>query len=292
MAGENQTPRVLANEFLGTFILMFIGDGAVAVSVSTGGYDLFGVGIMWGFAVMFAIYAAGGVSGAHINPAVTISMAAFRGFPRRLVAPYIVAQIAGAFVAAALLYVIWSSAIAQFEAANGIVRNNPGSTPAESGARSAMIFFTFAPNPAFATNLGWSWDAVSPIVWFLSEVSITALLVWLVFALTDEKNPLVPRANIGPLLIGFVVAMLVAYEAPISMAALNPARDLGPRIFGLLAGWGEVAFPGPRGLWWMPTVSTIVGGLVGAAIYTFVTRPFFVPRVPEVPEEAEEEGEE
>lgn len=288
MAEERQLPRVLANEFLGTFILLFIGNGAVAVAISAGGYDLFGVGVMWGFAVMFAIYAAGGVSGAHINPAVTISMALFRQFPRRLVAPYIVAQIAGAFVAAALLYIVWSGPIASFEAANGITRNNPGAVPAESGARSAMIFFTFAPNPAFATDLGWSWDTVSPLVWFISEASITALLVWLVFALIDEKNPLVPRANIGPLLIGFVVAMLVAYEAPISMAALNPARDLGPRIFAFLAGWGEVAFPGPRGLWFMPTVSTIVGGIIGGAIYTYVTRPFFERQAPEAGEEGEE----
>lgn len=274
MSGQNDF-RLYLNEMLATFILMFLGDGAVAVSVSSGGYDLFAVGIMWGFAVMFAIYAGGGVSGAHLNPAVTISLATYGRFDKKKVIPYIISQIVGAFLAAAILYYVWAEPIASFERSIGVARDSIGSTPAESGARSAMIFYTFAPNPGFASANGWTWETISPAVWFISEAVITAILVWLVFALTDDKNPLVPKANIGPFLVGLLVAALVAYEAPISMAALNPARDLGPRIFCFLAGWGPVAFPGPRGLWWMPTVSTIVGGLIGGFIYDYATRPYF-----------------
>ncbi|HIQ03335.1 MAG TPA: aquaporin family protein [Desulfurococcales archaeon] len=268
---------VYINEFLGTWILMFLGNGAVVVAVISGGYDLFGVAILWGFAVTFAIYAAGGVSGAHLNPAVTIPLTIYRKFPVRKVPLYIICQILGAFFATVVLYAVWSGAIVHFEKVNGIIRSAIGATPAESGARSAMIFFTFAPNPAFATANGWGWDTVSPLQWFLSEAVITACLVWWIFALTDEKNPMAPKvAGIAPAIIGGVVAALVAYEAPISMAALNPARDLGPRIFCYFAGWGPVAFPGPRGLWWMPSLSTIVGGIIGGAIYQYLTRPFFL----------------
>ena len=116
------------------------------------------------------------------------------------------------------------------------------------------------------------------VTWFVSEVIITAVLLFGVFFIIDEINAGRPLANIGPAFIGILVAGLVAYEAPVSMAALNPARDLGPRIFTLLAGWGEIAIPGPRGGFWIPTVSTIIGGLVGGATYHLVyKRAYPVP---------------
>lgn len=274
VADENWTAKYI-NELVGTFILILLGDGSVIVSVLTSGFDLFGVAVLWGFAVMFAVYWAGGVSDAHINPAVTIANAAYREFSWRHVPGYIIAQIVGAFLAAATLFYTWSGYYRMFSQTNGVVRGQPGSSI------TGMTLWTFAPNPAFAgvvvgdaNSLQQVASLVSFPQWFFSEMVITAILVGVIFALGDEWNPVGTRTEpgLGAFLIGLLVAALVQYEAPVSMAALNPARDLGPRIFGYLVGWGPIAFPGPRGGWWMPTVSTIVGGLVGGILYDVLTR--------------------
>lgn len=256
-------------EFFGTFILIFFGDGAIAAAVWTGSYDLFGVGIMWGLAVALAVYAVGAVSGAHINPAVTISFAAYTDFPWRKVVPYTVAQTAGAFVAAAAIHAAFSGVLNAFERAENIVRGEPGSQ------LSAMIYTTYAPNPAIVGTDEAAFAQVPHTQWFASEVIITAVLVFGVMFLIEQLNAGRPLANIGPLMIGLLVAALVAYEAPVSMAALNPARDLGPRIWTFLAGWGEIAFPGPRNGFWIPTVSTLAGGLLGGALFTYVMKPLY-----------------
>ncbi|HSM54902.1 MAG TPA: MIP/aquaporin family protein [Candidatus Sulfomarinibacteraceae bacterium] len=273
----------LTAEFVGTFILILIGDGAVAVSVWTGAYDLWAVALMWALAVALAVYAVGAVSGAHINPAVTITMAAFGDFEWRKVLPYIVAQILGAFVAAAAIHVAFSGIIEAFEAAEGIVRGQAGSQ------LSAMVYTTYAPNPAIIGTSAEALAQVSHVQWFVSEVIITAVLLFGIFFLVEAANEGRPLANMSALLIGLLVGALVAYEAPVSMAALNPARDLGPRIWTLLAGWGEIAFPGPRAGFWIPTVSTIVGGLIGGAIYTYLFKGIYpVPAEPgRVPPEVE-----
>lgn len=244
--------------------MILFGNGAVAVSVVYGAYDLWAVSLMWFVGVSLAVYAGGAISGAHINPAVTLSIATFTDFPWRKVGPYIIAQILGAFVASVAIFIAWSGAISAFEASNGIVRGEPGSQ------LSAMIFTTYAPNPAIVGTDQAAFDQVSHVTWFVSETIITAILLFGIFFIIEEMNAGRPLANIGPAIIGIVVAGLVAYEAPISMAALNPARDLGPRIFTLLAGWGDIAFPGPRAGFWIPTVATIVGGLIGGAIYHLV----------------------
>src|SRR5437868_2689294 len=108
---ENIQPASLTGqciaEFIGTFIVILIGDGAVAAAVLANQLDGWGVAMMWGLAVTFGIYVAGTVSGAHFNPAVTVAMAVFRGFPIRNIVPFILSQIAGAFSAAACLYLFW-----------------------------------------------------------------------------------------------------------------------------------------------------------------------------------------
>ncbi len=276
MAEEYWRAKYL-NELVGTFILILLGDGAVVVSVLTGGFDLFGVAVLWGFAVMFAVYWVGGVSEGHINPAVTIANAVWRDFPWKHVPGYIVSQIVGAFLAAATLFVTWSGYYQQFNEANNVVTGEPGSSI------TGMTLWTFFPNPAFAgvkigdfQTLNEAAFLVSFPQAFFSEVVITAILVGVIFALVDDWNPMGTRATpaISAFLIGLLVAALVQYEAPVSMAALNPARDLGPRIFGYLAGWGEIAFPGPRGGWWLPTTSTIVGGIIGGGLYDLLTRRY------------------
>ncbi|GAD52554.1 glycerol uptake facilitator protein [Halarchaeum acidiphilum MH1-52-1] len=271
-SSENWGYRYL-NELIGTFILVLLGDGAVVLNILTGGFGLFGVSILWGFAVMFAVYWVGGVSEGHINPAVTIANAAFRGFPWRRVPGYIAAQVVGAFLGAVWLLFIWSGYYDAYDAAHGVTRGAPGSSI------TGMTLWTFFPNPAFAgVTPEKPLTAVASLVSFpqafLSQAMVTAVLVAVIFALTDDRNPMGTRdtAALGAFLIGLLVAALVMYESPIDMAALNPARDFGPRVAGYLFGWGRIAFPGPRGGWWVPVLAPLVGGLVGAFAYDYGTR--------------------
>jgi len=267
---QNSLVAEMGAEFIGTFLLILFGCGSVAVSVWTGSYDLWAVSLMWFLGVGLGVYAAAAISGGHINPAVTIAVAAFDDeFEWGKVIPYIVAQILGAFVAAAAIHLAVGGILAAFEATNGIIRGAAGSQ------LSAMAFTTFAPNPAIIGTGAEALAQVTMTQWFLSEVIITAILVFGVFFLIEAANEQRPMANWWPGWVGLLVAALVAYEAPVSMAALNPARDLGPRIWILLTGWGQIAFPGPRGGFWIPTVSTIVGGLIGGAIYYYVYRHFY-----------------
>jgi glycerol uptake facilitator protein len=267
------------NEVIGTYILILFGCGSVVVSILTGAFGLFGVAILWGFAVTFGVYWAGAVSSAHINPAVTVAMAAWDDFPWRRVPGYVASQLVGAFLAAATLWVTWLGWYQQFFQSQGIQPGEPGSS------LSGMTLWTFAPNPAFA-GVGAGEDGVTTMAdvaglvsvpqWFFSEVVITAILVAAIFAMLDENSDLAVTDDIGifAIAVGFLVAMLVQYEAPVSMAALNPARDLGPRVFGFVVGYGEIAFPGPRGMFWVPAVSTLVGGLVGGGVYQYATASF------------------
>src|SRR5690349_20672215 len=147
------------SEFLGTMILILLGDGVVAMAVAalnqsgrgTKIFDASGdwllIGFGWGLAVAFAVYVAGGVSGAHLNPAVTISMAWRRGFAWSKVPGYIVAQVLGAFVGAMLVYLNYRYAIGSYEDANKIVRGTAESVPTFS------IFATF-PAPYFDSWTG------------------------------------------------------------------------------------------------------------------------------------------
>lgn len=272
MTSPSDTPSLLAEsiaEGVGTFILILFGCGAVAVSVAAGAYDLWAVSLMWFLGVALGVYASGSVSGGHINPAVTISFAAFTDFPWRKVPAYVVAQLCGAFLASVAIFAAWSGVIAAFESSEQLTRGQAGSQ------LSGMIFTTYAPNPAIVGTDQAAMAQVPQGQWFGSEVIITAVLVFAIMYLIEEINDSRPLANMGPAMIGLLVAGLVAYEAPVSMAALNPARDLGPRVFLLIAGWGDIAFPGPRGGWWIPTVSTMVGGLIGGGFYHYAYRWVF-----------------
>lgn len=275
---ERSIIHEMVAECIGTFILVLFGVGAVAVSVWTGGLSLWPVALMFALGVTLGVYASGKISGGHINPAVTLTLAVFTGFPWGKVAPYIIAQFAGAMLAAAAIYFFYSGIIVDFEAGAELVRGQPGSQ------LSAMGFGTYAPNPAFIGTTVEAFEKVSLTKWFASEMFTTAILVFGVLFLTDQHNTSAPSANLAPLFIGLLVAALVAYEAPISMTAMNPARDLGPRVMSYFFGWGEMALPGPRGGWWIPTVSTIAGGMVAGAFYRWFYRGVFEAYDTETPE--------
>ncbi len=262
--------RELSAEFVGTFILMFLGDGAVAVSVTLAGYDLLGVAVVWAVALSLAIYVTGAVSGAHFNPAVTLTFAVFTDFPWRKVIPYIITQTVSAFVAAALIYASFGTVITAFEQKEHLTRGQPGSQ------LTSMIFTTYGPNPAIIGTKAADIAQVSMLQWFVTEMIMTAMLLFVIFCLVEARNEGRPLGNFEPVMIGLLVAGLIGYGAPISMTALNPARDFGPRLFAFFAGWGDIAIPGPRGGFWIPIVATTVGALIGGALYHLVYKKAFV----------------
>jgi glycerol uptake facilitator protein len=282
------TAGELVAEFLGTFILICFGDGVVAMAVAalnqsgrgTKIFDASGdwllIGWGWGFAVAFAVYVAGGVSGAHINPAVTLAFAARRGFPWAKVPSYIGAQLVGAFAGAALVYAVYKGAIDSYERANHITRGDPNSVPTFS------IFATFP-----AKYLG-NW--VGP---FVDQIVGTAFLVGFVFAVVDEFNQPV-RANLAPLVVGFVVVAVGISFGANAGYAINPARDFGPRFFAWIAGWGKIAIPGNYGnvdgYLWIPIVGPFLGGVIGAYVYDFAIRDVLLARGEQPTAEAEERG--
>ena len=287
-AWRRTTAGELVAEVLGTFVLIAFGDGVVAMAVaalnqSGRGTEIFAasgdwliIGWGWGFAVAFGVYVAGGISGAHINPAVTLAFAVRRGFPWRKVPGYIAAQLVGAFLGALLVYIVYKGAIDSYERAHDITRGDPDSVTTFS------IFATFP-----AEYLG-NW--VGP---FVDQVVGTAFLVAFVFAVVDELNQPV-RANLAPVVIGFVVVAIGLSFGANAGYAINPARDLGPRLFAGLAGWGEVAIPGNyanvSGYLWIPIVGPFVGGVIGAFVYDLGIRDTLRARGEQAPPDVEQRG--
>jgi glycerol uptake facilitator protein len=265
---DAQLLRQCVAEMVGTFMLVLIGVGVVHTAVLTGAQaGLWQVAIVWGIGVALAIFATGAVSGAHLNPAVTIAVAAWRGFPWRNVVPYILAQLMGAILAALLLHAVFGGVLAAFESAHGLVRGGPGSD------LSAMTYGQYFPNPAMLGSTP-SLSAVTMPVAALAEIVGTAFLAFVIFAVTDCRNTGRPAATLAPVMIGLTVAILISIFAPISQGSFNPARDLGPRLVAYVAGWGSVAIPGPHGGWFaVYIVAPIIGALLGGAVYQCILRP-------------------
>jgi glycerol uptake facilitator protein len=255
---ENKPSLVaeLTAEFLGTFVLILFGSGVVAMVVLFpsgdpgatvhGGYTNITLG--WGLAVTMGIYVAGKISGGHLNPAVTLTLAVLRGFSWRKVLPYSIAQTAGAFAAAALVYKNYLPAFQRFD---------------PQLEKTAGVFTTF---PAFP-----QW----PQAGFLDQVIGTALLLLLVFAITDEIN-IPPGSNLAPLMIGLIVVAIGMSFGGMHGYAINPARDFGPRLFTAVAGFRNNGLTdGPR-VWWVPVFAPLLGGLIGGAVYDFGIRRFLL----------------
>lgn len=265
-------------EFFGTFILICFGDGVVAMlwaligSKRTSGPTtaLLGSGdwllITWGWAlaVAFAVWVVGGVTGAHINPAITLGAALRRQLPWSKVPGYWIAQVVGAFVGAALVYLVYHNAISAYDTANHLVKGQPNSVPTYS------TFATF-PAPYFHS---WSGPLIDQIVG-------TFFLALFVFALTDEFNLPVGN-NLTPFMVGMVVMAIGISFGANAGYAINPARDFGPRIFAAIAGWGKIAFPGDYGnvntYFWIPIVGPLIGAAIAAPVYDFLVRDILMAR--------------
>jgi len=262
--------RIYLAEVVGTFLLVLFGTGSVAAAVVTGAQvGLWQVAVVWGFGVSLAIYATAAVSGAHLNPAVSLAMAIFRpsDFPRQRLLPYWGAQLLGAILAGLVVLVAFGSFIDRFEVDHDLVRGEPGSQ------HSAMVFGEYFPNPAVFGTDDAAFDLISPLGAAGIEALGTGILVFLIFALVDRRNADRPGASLGPFFIGFTVAVLISLFAPLTQGAWNPARDLGPRLVAFAAGWEDIAIPGPRNGFWVYIVGPLIGGVGGAAVYEYVVRP-------------------
>jgi glycerol uptake facilitator protein len=244
-------------EFFGTMVLLLFGDGCVAV------FGLFSIGANvwpvivfgWGFAVMLGIYVTGAISGAHLNPAVTLSLAATRRFPWNKVAPYMVAQVLGAFVAAAIIYFVYQGALVNALAANHLTIGDIAVSPTYGGKGFGWVFYTS--HRSFVGTFGAFGD----------EFIGTALLVGLILAIVDSRNQPV-QANLNPLIIGLLIVAIGSSFGANTGYAINPARDFGPRLWIAIVS-GGASLSADNYYFWIPIVGPLLGGVVGAFIYDY-----------------------
>ncbi|TMQ90746.1 aquaporin family protein [Actinomadura soli] len=242
----------MAAEFAGTMILILFGVGVVAQAVagsglgdpqSLGGHDA--IAWAWGIGVTLGVYVAARISGGHINPAVTFALAVFKGFPWRKVLPFWFAQVLGAFTAALIVRWNYSEILQKFD---------PGLTE-----KSHIVFSTMPGNGTLPIG---TWGA------FRDQVIGTAILLFLVLALTDLRNA-PPLANLAPLIIGLIVVAIGMAFGSAAGYAINPARDLGPRLAQYLTGYGTDAWRDQYGhlYFWVPLVAPLIGAVIGAGLY-------------------------
>ncbi|MCA9932371.1 MAG: MIP family channel protein [Ardenticatenaceae bacterium] len=250
----------LVAEVFGTFILILLGDGVVAnvglaPRLAAPAYNWNTITIGWAFAVVVAVYVAGGVSGAHINPAVTIALAVKRDFPWSKVGPYIVAQLIGAFLGALGVYLVYMEGL-QAAGMPNVWATGPGSVFGASfwGGEGAAATGSYSLlNASIAEFFG------------------TMVLLWGVLASGDERN-LGLKNNMGPFLVGFtVLAVGLSLGGP-SGYSINPARDLGPRIFGALVGTKDLF----KDLYWLvpPVIVPAISGAIGIYFYDWFISPY------------------
>jgi glycerol uptake facilitator protein len=243
-------------EFLGTMVLILFGCGVVAMvvlfgsnpaipgEVVKGGYT--NVTLGWGLAVTFGIYIAGTISGAHLNPAVTLAMCVTGRMPWSKAFHYILGQFLGAFAGAALVFAVYYP--------KWIIAD-------PTLSHSAGVFSTFPAVEGF-------WPG------FFDQVVGTALLLGLILAVVDKLNAL-PGSNMAPFIIGLIVVAIGISFGGMNGYAINPARDLAPRLFALIAGFKNNGFfmndasgvATASILWIPPVIGPIVGGILGALAY-------------------------
>ncbi|MGE3819555.1 MAG: MIP/aquaporin family protein [Isosphaeraceae bacterium] len=256
---------VVTGEFLGTLLLVLLGDGVVAsVELLGKQADWIVITTGWALAVTLGVYVSGRSSGGHLNPAVTLALATRGEVAWGRLPVYWLAQLAGAFAGATLVYLDYSSAFAAFEATHSITRGAmEGGRLAGPAAGGAGIFCTF---PAFDGLLGN----------LFSEALGTAVLLLAVRALTDRRNAS-PGANLGPVLVGATVWAIGLSLGGLTGYAINPARDLGPRLAAAVFGWGASVFQSHGLYFWVPIVGPLVGGVVGAWVYDLLIHPNLSP---------------
>jgi MIP family channel proteins len=240
--------REMLAEFLGTFVLIVFGVGVVAQTVLSKGSagSPLSINIAWGLAVTMGCYVSAGVTGAHLNPAVTLALAVHRRFPWNKVAPYSLAQLAGAFAASAVVFVTYHEAMTAFD----------GGVRQVAGAQGTAGIWATYPQAFLSTFPGG----------FIDQVVGTALLVGVIFGITDARNAPAPP-GLTPVVVGLLVILIGVTFGFNSGYAINPARDFGPRLFTAIAGWGAEVFRAGNAWWWVPVTAPLLGGVLGGWTY-------------------------
>lgn len=246
----------LVGEVFGTFILILLGDGVVAnvglaPRLAAPAYNWNTITIGWAFAVIVAVYVSGGVSGAHLNPAVTIALAVKRGFPWSKVGPFIGAQLVGAFLGALGVFLVYREGLVAAGMPN-VWSTGPGS-----------VFG----NAFWGGAAGTATGNYSLLNASIAEFFGTMMLLWGILASGDERN-MGLKNNMGVFLVGFtVLAVGMSLGGP-SGYSINPARDLGPRILGTLVGTQGLF----DGIYWLvpPVLVPAFSGAVGVFIYDWL----------------------
>lgn len=241
-------PYQMAAEFAGTAILILFGTAVVAQVVSGGDAGTLGdhdsIAWAWGLGVMFGIFVAGRATGAHLNPAVTFAFALFRDLPWSKVAPFVLAQVAGAFVAALLVRWNYNDMITSID---------PEHTTA-----TQTIFSTLPGNGTLPVGVGSA---------LLDQIIGTAILLFLIVAVTDTRNA-PPLANMAPFIIGLIVVAIGFAWGTNAGYAINPARDFGPRLASFITGYGGAWRDQYGGLYfWVPIVGPLIGAPIGVFLY-------------------------
>lgn len=278
-------------ECFGTFIIICFGDGVVAMLWALQGSGRSAAGplqssgdwllITWGWAlaVTFAVYVTGGISGAHLNPAITLGAAVRKNFPWRRVPGFWAAQVLGAFLGAALVFLVYNNAINHWDQVGHCGTVLAGCKPIVKGTAASLgTYSTFAtfPAPYFHSFLG-------PLIDQIVGTFFLALFIW---AITDEFNSPV-GSNMTPFMVGMVVMAIGISFGANAGYAINPARDFGPRLFAFIAGWGKEALPGNYGnvndYFWIPIVGPLIGATLASWLYEFGIRDILKARKGPVP---------
>ncbi|CAL1292673.1 unnamed protein product [Larinioides sclopetarius] len=236
-------------EFLGTFVLLLLGNGVTAVMVFSDSQKLGGIiaPIGWGLALMAAISVTGGASGCHANPAVTLAFATVGRCSWKKVLPFFFAQYAGAFVSSIVLYAIYLESFTHFD---GGTREIP-----PHAAATAQIFATYLSEHVS------TWAAVG------DQIVGTMMLLLAIMGITDPNNMSVPKGSY-PMLIGMCLSGIIMAFSYNCGAPLNPARDLAPRVFTAFAGWGVDVFSfRDYNYFWVPVVGPHIGAVIGVWLY-------------------------
>lgn len=263
-------------ELIGCFALGYIGLGTIYTCIVYGFSDIYGVGIMFGLTIMFAAIIAGPLSGAVLNPAITIAQACFKKFAWKEVPAYIISQVIGWFLGTLLLLATINHGIAFYETANGFIRGT------SMDVYTAQIFQCNMPNMLCALGLEGLKNSVASTSWpvwacVINEIMASALLCISVLIFTDPRNRLRPILGAFPLWLGFIIGLAIMFFLPGSTACMNPARDLGPRLALKVFGWGQSTFPGlgwgSGGYWWIWWIVCPIGAILAEFCYEKILVP-------------------